>query len=155
MSWEEFEAMLLRQALEQLGLQVPVPIRTVSSDFFDLRYGGSRPHGGYDIPADSGVPIRAVCSGVVFKVNDASRGGAGGNEVVIDHGSFATVSSHASAFAPGIAKTVRVKAGQVVAYVGSTGHATGPHLHIEFIVKGRQVPVYIGTFGAYPIPGCQ
>ncbi|MFN8037104.1 MAG: peptidoglycan DD-metalloendopeptidase family protein [Acidimicrobiia bacterium] len=95
----------------------------------------SRLHAGIDLEEPAGVPIRAAAAGVVAIAGP--RGGYG-NAVVIDHGNrLATVYGHQSRIA--VAPGQRVNAGQVIGYVGSTGWATGPHLHFEVRVLG--VPV--------------
>jgi len=84
-----------------------------------------------------GTPIMASGDGIVLKVGWC---GGGGNCVKIRHNStYSTVYAHASKFARGIKKGVRVRQGQVIAYVGSTGMSTGPHLHYEVIKNGKKV----------------
>jgi murein DD-endopeptidase MepM/ murein hydrolase activator NlpD len=100
---------------------------------FGWRWG--RMHEGIDIAAPSGTPIRAAASGVVIY---AGWMGGYGNLVVVDHGGgVATAYAHASAIAVGNGQSVAQ--GQVVSYVGCTGHCFGAHLHFEVRVNGAPV----------------
>ena len=94
-------------------------------------------HEGVDVAAPMGEPIHAAADGLVII---AWLCGSYGNYVRIRHaGDIATGYAHVSRFAKGIFSGVHVKAGQVIAYVGSTGLSTGPHLHYEVFVKGWPV----------------
>ena len=94
-------------------------------------------HWGVDYAAPKGTPIYAGGDGVV---QVAKYNGAYGNYIKIRHNSeFSTAYGHMQRFAKGIRPGVRVKQGQVIAYVGSTGRSTGPHLHYEVIQNGRRV----------------
>ena len=94
-------------------------------------------HWGVDIAAPSGTPIYTTGDGII---EQAGLKGGYGNFVLVRHsGSYATGYAHASLFAPGIHPGAHVKQGQVIAYVGSTGLSTGPHLHYEVLVKGWPV----------------
>ncbi|MBQ9732033.1 MAG: peptidoglycan DD-metalloendopeptidase family protein [Alphaproteobacteria bacterium] len=94
-------------------------------------------HWGVDYAAPSGTPIFAGGDGVV---QVAKYNGSYGNYIKIRHNSeFSTAYGHMKGFAKGIRPGVRVKQGQVIAYVGSTGRSTGPHLHYEVIQNGRRV----------------
>ena len=94
-------------------------------------------HTGTDFAAPTGTPIMASGSGKVIK---SSWCGGGGNCVKIKHNSvYTTVYAHLSKFGRGIKKGARVKQGQIIGYVGSTGMSTGPHLHYEVIVNGKKV----------------
>jgi murein DD-endopeptidase MepM/ murein hydrolase activator NlpD len=97
---------------------------------------GGRLHAGLDISAPAGTPVRAAAAGVVTYSNDTVRGY--GNMVLIDHGNgFVTAYAHNSEnlVSPG----TRVAAGEVIALVGATGNATGPHVHFEVRRSGRTV----------------
>ncbi|MDO4693851.1 MAG: M23 family metallopeptidase [Eikenella sp.] len=99
--------------------------------------GGLRMHTGIDYAAPTGTPIRAPSAGVV-----AFRGWKGGygNTVVLRHtGSMETLYAHMSAFSTTAAPGMRVEAGEVIGYVGSTGRSTGPHLHYEVRLNGQPV----------------
>ncbi|MEW6284343.1 MAG: peptidoglycan DD-metalloendopeptidase family protein, partial [Candidatus Eremiobacterota bacterium] len=98
-------------------------------------YGYGRFHSGVDITAGYGTPIRAAAAGRVIQ---AGYYGGYGNCIIIDHGNgLSTLYGHASSLAVGHGQFVRK--GQTVAYVGSTGLSTGPHLHYEVSVNGTQV----------------
>lgn len=103
---------------------------------YGLRWGGSDYHPGIDIANDAGTPIMATADGVV---TDAGWNSGGyGNMVDIDHGNgFVTRYAHAQSVVVSPGQTV--KKGEIIAYMGSTGYSTGPHLHYEVIVNGRAV----------------
>ena len=119
-------------------LRTPIDFARISSHF-NLRrkhpvLNKIRAHKGTDYAASHGTPIKATGDG---KVTFAGRKGGYGNVVIVQHGqTYKTLYAHISKFRKGIRKGVRVKQGQVIAYVGSTGLATGPHLHYEFYVNG-------------------
>ena len=99
--------------------------------------GYNKMHRGTDFAAPEGTPIMASGDGIVTK---ASWCGGGGNCVKIKHNSsYSTVYAHMSKFAANIKKGKRVKQGQTIGYVGSTGKSTGPHLHYEVIHNGRRI----------------
>lgn len=93
-----------------------------------------RAHKGVDYAASRGTPIKATGDG---KVILAGRKGGYGKTVIIQHGQrYTTLYAHLNAYARGIRSGKRVRQGQIIGYVGSTGMATGPHLHYEFRVNG-------------------
>ena len=99
--------------------------------------GYNKMHRGTDFAAPSGTPIMASGAG---KITRARWCGGGGNCVKIKHNStYQTVYAHMKSFARGIKEGRRVKQGQIIGYVGSTGMSTGPHLHYEVIVNGKKV----------------
>ena len=99
--------------------------------------GYNKMHRGTDFAAPSGTPIMASGSG---KITRARWCGGGGNCVTIKHNStYETIYAHMKAFAKGIKEGRKVKQGQIIGYVGSTGLSTGPHLHYEVIVNGKKV----------------
>ena len=99
--------------------------------------GYNKMHRGTDFAAPSGTPIMASGSG---KITRARWCGGGGNCVKIKHNStYETIYAHMKAFAKGIKEGRKVKQGQIIGYVGSTGLSTGPHLHYEVIVNGKKV----------------
>ena len=93
-----------------------------------------RPHRGVDYAAPRGTAIRATGTG---RVSFAGRKGGYGKTVLLAHGNgYTTLYAHLSRYAKGIRRGARVRQGQVIGYVGSTGIATGPHLHYEFRING-------------------
>lgn len=121
-------------------LRTPLDGARISSGFGMRRHpvlGFSRMHKGIDFASPTGTPIFAAGDGVVAF---AGRRGAYGNYVQIKHNpTYSTAYGHASRIAPGIRNGARVRQGQVIAYVGATGMATGAHLHYEIIKNGAQV----------------
>ena len=94
-------------------------------------------HKGVDFAAARGTPIYAAGDGVIEK---AYRSRTYGNYIRIKHtGKYASAYAHLHRFARGMRKGKRVKQGQVIGYVGSTGRSTGPHLHYEILAYGKQV----------------
>ena len=121
-------------------MKTPINGARLSSPFGMRKHpidGFNKMHRGTDFAAPMGTPIMASGNGVVKK---AGWCGGGGNCVVIKHNStYQTVYAHMSKFASGIRNGVRVKQGQTIGYVGSTGKSTGPHLHYEVIVNGKKI----------------
>ena len=94
-------------------------------------------HKGVDFAAPSGTPIFAAGNGVI---EYAGRNGGYGKYIRIRHDStYKTAYAHLKSYKKGITSGVRVKQGDVIGYVGSTGKSTGPHLHYEIIVNGVQI----------------
>ena len=110
-----------------------------------------RAHRGTDYAASRGTPIKAAGDG---KIIHSKRKGGYGNAVIIQHGQkITTLYAHMSKFAKGIRSGKRVKQGQTIGYVGSTGLASGPHLHYEFRVNGvHKNPIRVKLPKANPIP---
>ena len=99
--------------------------------------GYNKMHRGTDFAAPSGTPIMASGAG---KVTRARWCGGGGNCVKIRHNStYETIYAHMSKFAKGVREGKKVKQGQIIGYVGSTGLSTGPHLHYEVVVNGKKI----------------
>ena len=99
--------------------------------------GYNKMHRGTDFAAVSGTPIMASGSGTVTR---ARWRGGGGNCIKIKHNStYETIYAHMKNFARGIKEGRKVKQGQIIGYVGSTGMSTGPHLHYEVVVNGKKV----------------
>lgn len=121
-------------------LRTPVNGARISSRFGRRRHpvlGYTRIHKGIDFAAPTGTPIFAAGSGTITKYG---RNGSFGNYVQIRHNNeYSTAYAHASRFARGLRVGSRVSQGQIVAYVGTTGRSTGPHLHYEIHYKGRAV----------------
>ena len=98
---------------------------------------GSTNHKGIDIPATTGTPIYAVSSGTIVK---REKNSGFGNWIQISHSnSLCTEYAHMSKFKSGLSVGDKVKKGDVIGYVGSTGTATGPHLHLGVILNGERV----------------
>lgn len=120
-------------------LRAPVSFRRVSSGFGGRRHpilGTVRQHQGTDFSAAAGTPVRTIGDGIVVH---AGRRGGYGNAVEVRHpNGYVTRYAHLRGFASGIRSGVRVSIGQTIGYVGSTGLSTGPHLHFEVLVNGRQ-----------------
>jgi murein DD-endopeptidase MepM/ murein hydrolase activator NlpD len=94
-------------------------------------------HKGIDFAVPTGTPVMAAGDGTIIF---AGAGGEYGNLVVIKHGnSYATAYGHLSRFAPGMRTGAHVRQGDVVAYSGMTGLATGPHLHYEIRLNDKQM----------------
>ncbi len=121
-------------------MKTPINGARLSSPFGMRKHpidGFNKMHRGTDFAAPMGTPIMASGDGIIKK---ARWCGGGGNCVVIKHNStYKTVYAHMSKFASGIRSGVRVKQGQTIGYVGSTGKSTGPHLHYEVIVNGKKI----------------
>ena len=121
-------------------MKTPINGARLSSSFGMRKHpilGYNKMHRGTDFAAPSGTPIMASGSGTVTR---ARWCGGGGNCVKIKHNStYETIYAHMKAFAKGVKEGRKVKQGQVIGYVGSTGLSTGPHLHYEVIVNGKKV----------------
>ena len=128
------------KSVKKALMKTPINGARLSSSFGMRKHpidGYNKMHRGTDFAAPTGTPIMASGDGVIKK---AAWCGGGGNCVVIRHNStYQTVYAHMSKFARGIKSGVRVKQGQTIGYVGSTGKSTGPHLHYEVIVNGKKV----------------
>ena len=121
-------------------MKTPINGARLSSSFGMRKHpilGYNKMHRGTDFAAPSGTPIMASGSGTVTR---ARWCGGGGNCVKIKHNStYETIYAHMKAFAKGIKEGRKVKQGQIIGYVGSTGMSTGPHLHYEVVVNGKKV----------------
>ena len=128
------------KSVKKALMKTPINGARLSSPFGMRKHpidGYNKMHRGTDFAAPMGTPIMASGDGVVKK---AGWCGGGGNCIKIKHNStYQTVYAHMSKFARGIKTGVRVKQGQTIGYVGSTGKSTGPHLHYEVIVNGKKV----------------
>ena len=128
------------KSVEKALMKTPINGARLSSAFGMRKHpidGYNKMHKGTDFAASMGTSIMASGSGVVIR---ARWCGGGGNCVKIKHNStYETIYAHMKNFAPGIKEGVRVKQGQVIGYVGSTGKSTGPHLHYEVIKNGKKI----------------
>ena len=134
-------------------MRTPLAGAQVSSHFGMRRHpvlGYSKMHRGTDFRARTGTPIFAAGDGIVEYLG---RKGAYGNYIRIRHnGTFETAYAHMSRFAANLNSGDRVRQGEVIGYVGSTGRSTGPHLHFEILEHGNQInPLNIADFG--PVKG--
>ena len=128
------------KSIKKALMKTPINGARLSSSFGIRKHpidGFNKMHRGTDFAAPKGTPIMASGNGVIKKVGWC---GGGGNCIKIRHNStYQTLYAHMSKFARGIKNGVRVKQGQTIGYVGSTGKSTGPHLHYEVIVNGKKV----------------
>jgi murein DD-endopeptidase MepM/ murein hydrolase activator NlpD len=128
------------KSVQKALMKTPINGARLSSSFGMRKHpidGFNKMHRGTDFAAPKGTPIMASGNGIIKK---AGWCGGGGNCIKIKHNStYETIYAHMSKFARGIKKGVRVKQGQTIGYVGSTGKSTGPHLHYEVVVNGKKV----------------
>ena len=128
------------KSVEKALMKTPINGARLSSSFGMRKHpilGFNKMHRGTDFAAKAGTPIMASGSGTIML---AKWCGGGGNCVKIKHNStYETIYAHMQAFAKGIRKGRKVKQGQIIGYVGSTGMSTGPHLHYEVIINGKKV----------------
>ena len=128
------------KSIKKTLMKTPINGARLSSSYGKRKHpilGYTKMHLGTDFAAPKGTPIMASGDGKVLK---AGWCGGGGNCVKIKHNSsYQTVYAHMSKFGRGIKKGVRVKQGQIIGYVGSTGLSTGPHLHYEVIENGKKI----------------
>lgn len=128
------------ESAKGLLMKTPVDGARISSGFgsrFHPILGYTRMHKGVDFAVPTGTPVMAAGSGTIQFMGRAS---GYGNFVKINHGNgYSTDYGHLSRFAPGMRSGARVRQGQVFAYSGMTGMATGPHLHYEILVNNVQV----------------
>jgi murein DD-endopeptidase MepM/ murein hydrolase activator NlpD len=128
------------RSLRKFLLRTPVDGARLSSTFGMRRHpilGYSRMHKGVDFAAPTGTPIYAAGGG---RVAAAGRNGSYGNYIRVRHsGEYSTAYAHLSRFAKGLRPGQRVRQGQVIGYVGTTGRSTGPHLHYEVLRNDQQI----------------
>jgi len=141
-------------SLRKEFLKMPIEFARITSRFSTRRLHPVlkvyRPHYGVDYAAPTGTPIKSVGDGTV---EAASYSGGNGNYVKIRHNSvYTTMYLHMSRFAKGIRSGTKVKQGQVIGYVGSTGLATAPHCHYIFYVNGTPVdPLKVELPPSHPV----
>ena len=128
------------KSIKKALMKTPINGARLSSSFGMRKHpidGFTKMHRGTDFAAPMGTPIMASGDGVIVR---AKWCGGGGNCIKIKHNStYSTVYAHMSKFANGMRPGRRVKQGQVIGYVGSTGKSTGPHLHYEVIENGKKI----------------
>lgn len=148
------------KSLRAAFLRAPLEFRRISSVYGFRRHpilGVMKKHAGTDYAASSGTPVRAIGDGVVIR---AGWGRGYGNVLELRHrNGYVTRHAHLRGFAKGLRVGQRVSIGQTVAYVGSTGLSTAPHLHFEVLVGGRQrnpsEAIKAAIKGGDPVPARQ
>ena len=128
------------KSVEKALMKTPINGSRLSSPFGMRKHpilGYTKKHTGTDFAAKAGTPIMASGTGTITV---AKWCGEGGNCIKIKHNStYETVYAHMKNFAKGMKVGKKVKQGQIIGYVGSTGMSTGPHLHYEVIINGKKV----------------
>jgi len=128
------------KSIKKALMKTPINGARLSSSFGMRKHpidGFNKMHRGTDFAAQEGTPIMASGDGVIIR---AKWCGGGGNCIKIKHNStYSTIYAHMKNFAGGIRKGIRVKQGQIIGFVGSTGISTGPHLHYEVVENGKKI----------------
>jgi len=128
------------KSVEKALMKTPINGARLSSSFGMRKHpisGFTKMHQGTDFAAPMGTPIMASGTGTVTR---AKWCGGGGNCIKIKHNStYDTIYAHMKSFAKGIKVGKKVRQGQIIGFVGSTGMSTGPHLHYEVIINGQKV----------------
>ncbi len=143
------------RSMKRQFLRAPLDFTRISSNFNPARrhpiLNTIRAHKGVDYAAPTGTIIKAASDG---RVAFAGRKGGYGNAIILEHGAgISTLYGHMSRFAKGMHAGVRVSQGQTIGFVGSTGAATGPHLHYEYRINGvHKNPRTVPLPDAKPIP---
>ena len=143
------------ESLRRAFLKAPLNYRRISSTFSNGRmhpvYHVVRPHHGVDYAAPTGTPVQSIGDGTVIAKGWDKKGG--GNYLKIKHNStYTTTYMHLSKFGKGIAQGVRVRQGQTIGYVGSTGTSTGPHLDFRLQKNGTYIdPLKFKSPSAEPV----
>ena len=146
------------KSLKPAFSRYPVKFTRISSPFSRTRkhpvLGLRRPHLGVDLAAPTGTPIYASGDGQVAHIG--TKGGYG-RTIILRHGAqYRSLYAHMSRYANALKKGDRVRHGQIIGYVGSSGISTGPHLHYEFHVNGTpQDPLRVALPGAAPLDKSQ
>jgi murein DD-endopeptidase MepM/ murein hydrolase activator NlpD len=138
------------RSLARAFLRFPLEFASITSQFADSRFHPllkvNMPHNGVDFAAPRGTPVRAIGDG---KVAQAGWNGAYGKLIEIQHdSSYTSRYAHLDSFVKGLREGTVVKKGQIIGYVGSTGRATGPHLHFELYKDQQYVDPLTANFGA-------
>jgi murein DD-endopeptidase MepM/ murein hydrolase activator NlpD len=142
------------KSMRKAFLRTPVEFSRISSGFSLGRkhpiLNRIRAHKGVDYAAATGTPIKATSNG---KIIHRGKKGGYGNTIIIQHGTkYSTLYAHLSRYRSGLRTGSRVKQGQIIGYIGSSGLATGPHLHYEFRVDGvHRDPLRVKLPGAEPL----
>ena len=142
------------RSLRRAFMRNPLRFNRISSRFSKSRLHPvlrvKRPHRGVDYAAPRGTAVRATGNG---RVSFVGRKGGYGKSIVLTHGNgYTTLYAHLSRYAKGVRKGKRMQQGQLIGYVGSTGIATGPHLHYEFRINGvHRDPLTVALPRAAPL----
>ena len=143
--------------LRKAFLKAPLNYKRISSTFSNARKHPVtkvvRPHHGVDYAAPTGTPVVTVADGTVIEKGWDKKGG--GNYVKVKHNNtYTTTYMHLNGFAKGIQKGSKVKQGQLIGYVGSTGMSTGPHLDFRLNKNGKYInPLTFESPSANPVSG--
>lgn len=128
------------RSLRKSFLRYPIEFSRISSRFTDARLhpilGRIRAHKGVDFAAPAGTPVRATGDGTIEFIG--RQRGYGNTVVIRHHDQYSTLYAHMRGFAKHLANGDKVTQGNVIGFVGSTGYATGPHLHYEFRIGDEQ-----------------
>ena len=128
------------KSVEKALMKTPINGARLSSSFGMRKHpilGFTKLHTGTDFAASAGTPIMASGTGTISR---AKWCGGGGNCIKIKHNStYETIYAHMKSFAKGMKVGKKVRQGQIIGYVGSTGMSTGPHLHYEVVINGKKV----------------
>jgi len=128
------------RSVKKALMKTPINGARLSSAFGMRKHpidGYNKMHKGTDFAAPMGTPIMASGSGIITR---ARWCGGGGNCIKIKHNStYVTIYAHMKNFARGIKEGLKIKQGQIIGYVGSTGNSTGPHLHYEVVKNGKKI----------------
>ncbi len=141
-------------SMRRTFLKAPLRFRRISSGYSHSRYHPilkiRRPHLGVDYAAAHGTSVYAIGDGIVSSMKWTSQGG---RTIHIKHnGTYSTAYLHLSAYGKGVKTGVKVKQGQLIGYVGSTGLATGPHLDFRFYRNGKAIdPLKVKSPPAKPV----
>ena len=146
------------RSLRKAFLRSPLEFSRITSRFSSARLHPVlqtwRAHKGIDYGAPTGTRVRAVADGTITSIG--KTGGYGNLIVVRHHGEYSTAYGHLNNFSKGLRQGTRVAQGETIGYVGQTGLATGPHLHYEFRINGRQTdPLTLALPSATPLDRAQ
>ncbi len=144
-------------SIQKSFLRTPIDGARITSGFGMRKHpilGYSKGHKGLDFGAPEGTPIYAAGNGLVLEME---RKGSYGKYIKIRHSDgYSTAYAHLDGYARGLRRGSKVKQGEVIAYVGTTGRSTGPHLHYELIEDGRQInPLSITTVSGNKLKGTE
>jgi len=142
------------ESMRKTFLRTPVEFSRISSRFSTGRkhpiLNKIRAHKGVDYAASTGTPIKSTANGKIIHIG---KKGGYGNTIIVQHGTrYSTLYAHMSKYRGGLKNGSRVRQGQTIGYIGSSGLATGPHLHYELRVDGtHRDPLRVKLPGADPL----